>query len=82
MYTLVLIIRSSDDMGLAEQDRLLAKLYNAEGAAFNSTAGTQKPRCLPQTRVDILQKIQNWSKLQQVPCIFWLRGMAGTGKVL
>ncbi|KAI9855929.1 MAG: hypothetical protein M1813_009363 [Trichoglossum hirsutum] len=77
---IVLLNKLNEDMELAEQDRLLANLHRAEGAAFDSASGEQKPRCLCQTRVEILQKIQDWSRLQQGPCIFWLRGMAGTGK--
>ncbi|KAI9772504.1 MAG: hypothetical protein M1840_000709 [Geoglossum simile] len=36
--------------------------------------------CLPNTRVDILRQIREWADGHDERCIFWLSGMAGTGK--
>ena len=36
--------------------------------------------CLEDTRVGLLQDILRWSKTPGDACIFWLNGMAGTGK--
>jgi hypothetical protein len=36
--------------------------------------------CLPGTRTDILDQIREWAVSPQGKCIFWLNGMAGTGK--
>jgi hypothetical protein len=36
--------------------------------------------CLPDTRVDVLQEIYDWVDGQDERCIFWLSGLAGTGK--
>ncbi|PVF91579.1 hypothetical protein CPB86DRAFT_303630 [Serendipita vermifera] len=36
--------------------------------------------CLPNTRVDLLQMIDEWVHDRKKPPIFWLSGMAGTGK--
>ncbi|KAF1809541.1 hypothetical protein P152DRAFT_451987 [Eremomyces bilateralis CBS 781.70] len=38
------------------------------------------PSCLPDTRVDLLQGIYNWADGRDERCIFWLNGLAGTGK--
>jgi hypothetical protein len=36
--------------------------------------------CLKGTRKDVLQEIQNWSTSKQGQHVFWLNGLAGTGK--
>lgn len=38
------------------------------------------PYCLPNTRVDVLREIYGWADGQDKRCIFWLNGLAGTGK--
>jgi NACHT domain len=64
---------------LIELDRHLAKLSYADGAAFNSYHLQHEPRCIPNTRVDLLHQLEGWSTNSE-KCIFWLSGMAGTGK--
>lgn len=39
-----------------------------------------KDRCLPDTRVELRKQIMEWSREPYSPLIFWLNGMAGTGK--
>ena len=56
------------------------KLPCTHDAAFDSYLWEQQPRCLPNTRVAILKTVDEWSHNPTSPCIFWLRGMAGTGK--
>ncbi|KAF8534356.1 WD40-repeat-containing domain protein, partial [Trichophaea hybrida] len=63
-----------------EQDRNLSKLPRADGAAFNSRSREHEARCLDNTRVDLLNQITTWSNKSDGACIFWLHGMAGTGK--
>lgn len=48
---------------------------------FDSAAvvGTEAP-CLEGTRRDILHRIQDWAESPAGEVIFWLHGMAGTGK--
>jgi len=36
--------------------------------------------CLPATRTELLRQISEWAELSDSKCIFWLNGMAGTGK--
>jgi hypothetical protein len=52
----------------------------AAQAAFNSSVNQYKPLCLNETRVDVLETIKNWGAGLNDECIFWLNGMAGTGK--
>ena len=58
----------------------LLNLPFAGGAAFDSYQDDLDPRCHPDTRVDLLRQIRDWAKDPQGKCIFWLNGMAGTGK--
>lgn len=74
-----LILRLKQSQDLAEQDRQLGKLPYADGAAFDSRQREREPQCIPDTRVDLLRQLQEWSADQGKP-IFWLNGMAGTGK--
>lgn len=65
----------------AEQDRLLDKLAYAGDALFNSYENEQRHRmCLENTRVEVLQEAMEWAADDSSRCIFWLKGLAGTGK--
>ena len=59
---------------------LLKLLPPAALAAFNSYDKQHDPLCLPDTRVDVLKQITAWADGSDGRCIFWLNGMAGTGK--
>ncbi|CAF3524398.1 unnamed protein product [Fusarium graminearum] len=52
----------------------------AEGAFFNSKAEEHNPTCLPDTREELLKEIDCWIDDPTSKTIFWLNGMAGTGK--
>ncbi|KAL8296096.1 hypothetical protein RB600_001541 [Gaeumannomyces tritici] len=58
----------------------LSKLPVAKGATFDAQANEHDPSCHPDTRVDLLADIHKWFEDPNGKCIFWLRGMAGTGK--
>jgi NACHT domain len=58
----------------------LDRLPYAENAPFNSYAKQHELTCLPDTRVDVLRKIHEWADGQDTRGIFWLNGLAGTGK--
>ncbi|PQE16458.1 WD40 YVTN repeat-like-containing protein [Rutstroemia sp. NJR-2017a WRK4] len=64
----------------SDQENLLSRLPIALNAAFNSFNRQHEPTCLPETRVDLLQEIYKWADGQDGRCIFWLNGLAGTGK--
>ncbi|KAH1596333.1 hypothetical protein KXX44_006640 [Aspergillus fumigatus] len=51
----------------------------AKGAFFGSFEDQHEDECLPGTRTDLLQQVQEWGRSSD-RCIFWLSGMAGTGK--
>ncbi|KAM0438507.1 hypothetical protein ACHAPT_001256 [Fusarium lateritium] len=51
-----------------------------EGAAFVSHMNEHDPMCLPKTRVELRQQITTWAEDPGSDTIFWLKGMAGTGK--
>jgi len=59
---------------------LSKKLPYAERAAYNHRTWEHEDRCLPGTRVHLRQQITEWYENPRSPCIFWLNGMAGTGK--
>ncbi|EGX48224.1 hypothetical protein AOL_s00080g349 [Orbilia oligospora ATCC 24927] len=63
-----------------EYNRLLGKLPCAQGAAFKSNDPSSSSRCLAGTRVELLEQINEWFRDANGKPIFWLNGMAGTGK--
>ncbi|RKL06523.1 Vegetative incompatibility protein HET-E-1 [Fusarium oxysporum] len=58
----------------------LNQLLIAEGASFDSKAEEHNPICLPDTRQELLKEIERWIDSSESKTIFWLNGMAGTGK--
>lgn len=58
----------------------LASLPTAKGASFDSHAEEHNARCLPNTRTELLDEITEWAKNKDSKPMFWLSGMAGTGK--
>ncbi|CAN9169370.1 unnamed protein product [Alternaria alternata] len=61
-------------------DDPLDRLPYAREASFHWYILQPRPVCLPNTRVDLLREIHSWADRQDERCIFWLRGLAGTGK--
>jgi len=55
------------------------KLPNVPQAAFNSRKN-QHQECLKGTRIEVLHKIKAWAQEHNEKPIFWLNGLAGTGK--
>ncbi|KAL7763957.1 hypothetical protein ACKLNR_005102 [Fusarium oxysporum f. sp. zingiberi] len=58
----------------------LNQLPIAEGASFDSMAEEHNPRCLPDTRQELLEDIDRWIDDPNSKTVYWLNGMAGTGK--
>ncbi|KAI1281262.1 vegetative incompatibility protein HET-E-1 [Xylaria sp. FL0933] len=58
----------------------LERLPIAVGAAFDSHAEEHNPSCLPGTRVNLRDVIRQWVEDPNANAVFWLNGMAGTGK--
>ncbi|KAI3324047.1 vegetative incompatibility protein HET-E-1 [Xylariaceae sp. AK1471] len=68
------------EIGLRLDKQSLDRLPLAQGAAFDSRAEEHNPTCLQGTRVDVLREILEWADNPKAESIFWLNGMAGTGK--
>ncbi|KAH7187153.1 hypothetical protein DER44DRAFT_680937 [Fusarium oxysporum] len=62
------------------QKMVFDRLRTAGGAAYDSHANEHEARCHRQTRVDLLAQIYKWAGDPDSECIYWLQGMAGTGK--
>lgn len=61
-------------------DIVISRLPIAKGAAYDSYDEEQNDYCLAGTRVRLLQDITEWAEDLNRKHIFWLNGMAGTGK--
>jgi hypothetical protein len=61
-------------------NNVLENLPIAVDAPFSAYQRQHDPLCLPNTRTDLLQEIYNWVGGRDKRCIFWLSGLAGTGK--
>ncbi|CAG8145799.1 unnamed protein product [Penicillium olsonii] len=59
---------------------ILDKLPVALGAELDSFRDQHEDECLHGTRTDLLRNVAEWAKSPDGACIFWLNGMAGTGK--
>lgn len=70
----------SQKVDAISQNISVDKLPSAVGASFDSRAEEQNPTCLPNTRVELLGQIIEWAENSHTESIFWLNGMAGTGK--
>lgn len=64
----------------SQLDYLLDVLPCVHDAAFDHYDRQHEPKCLPETRVDLLRSVMEWADGATNRCIFWLNGMAGTGK--
>ncbi|PCD20317.1 hypothetical protein AU210_016184 [Fusarium oxysporum f. sp. radicis-cucumerinum] len=58
----------------------LNQLPIADGASFDSKAEEHNPICLPNTREELLKEIERWIDDRKSKTVYWLNGMAGTGK--
>lgn len=59
---------------------VLKSLPIAADAPFSAYHRQHDPTCLRNTRVDLLREIYEWIDGEGSPAIFWLSGLAGTGK--
>ncbi|CEI70942.1 unnamed protein product [Fusarium venenatum] len=62
-------------------DRMtLNQLPIAHGASFDSKVEEHNPTCLPNTHQELLDDIDHWIDDPNSETVYWLNGMAGTGK--
>jgi hypothetical protein len=57
----------------------MLNLPSANNAFFDSFVDQHEDECLPGTRTELLRHVKDWGR-SSGRCIFWLSGMAGTGK--
>ncbi|PCG88247.1 hypothetical protein PENOC_111850 [Penicillium occitanis (nom. inval.)] len=79
LFSLALQLDQTKTIAFFKQSFNLDSLRIAEGAAFDSY-NDQHTECLPGTRTKLLDEVDDWTKSSHGKCIFWLNGMAGTGK--
>ncbi|KAH6986679.1 vegetative incompatibility protein HET-E-1 [Ilyonectria destructans] len=75
-----LILHIDETLLSIDQKTVLSRLPVAMGASFDSSAEEHNPICLQDTRVDLLRHIHEWALDPNAKSMFWLNGMAGTGK--
>jgi hypothetical protein len=63
-----------------DMDGLLRNLPYAADTPFNAAKWQYEPTCLSNTRVDLQRQIHDWIDGNDKRTIFWLNGLAGTGK--
>ncbi|KAL7915798.1 hypothetical protein GGI35DRAFT_6797 [Trichoderma velutinum] len=63
-----------------QREFILNKLQVAQGAAYDDFSEAYRDECHPGTRLEILDTIYKWATDPSSPSIFWLQGLAGTGK--
>src|SRR5882762_6875492 len=66
----ILLVRSA-------HQQLLNKLPRAKGAKYSSG---ERQKCLRGTRVKVLIEIEDWVYDHRMRMVYWLNGLAGTGK--
>lgn len=67
-------------ISLRSTSGVLKQLPVAAGAAYDSHAEEHNQQCLAGTRTEILSEIAKWVHDPSSKIIYWLNGMAGTGK--
>ncbi|KAG8937136.1 hypothetical protein FRC03_008264, partial [Tulasnella sp. 419] len=63
-----------------EEAALIAIQPRADNARYDSISQKKSSFCLENTRVDLLEEIVKWANDRNAKQLFWLSGMAGTGK--
>jgi hypothetical protein len=72
--------KATDRLRKEIKEHYSINLAIAEGASYNSHNEEHNKRCLPNTRTELLAQIAQWANDDGGKPIFWLSGMAGTGK--
>ncbi|KAH7114737.1 hypothetical protein B0J13DRAFT_237679, partial [Dactylonectria estremocensis] len=80
MHCRGLILHLDETLLSIDQKRVLSRLPVAIGASFDSSAEEHNPTCLRDTQVGLLRHIHEWALDPNAKPIFWLNGMARTGK--
>ncbi|KAK6339263.1 hypothetical protein TWF718_008685 [Orbilia javanica] len=80
--TLALLVDGISLDAARDQNNNIEKLGEAsvKEAMYGSSQDQEEPQCLPETRMEVLGAIKTWVTSPRSNNIFWLRGIAGTGK--
>ncbi|CAI7650205.1 unnamed protein product [Penicillium bialowiezense] len=73
------IDRVMDSLDQIHGEMAFAKLQTAD-ADYKADWGEEYSECLEDTRVELLRDIKEWATDMDRNAVFWLQGMAGTGK--
>ena len=68
-----------DSVHEIHDNMVFAELKIAEEAHYKAYTGEDQ-ECLQDTRVELLDDVRRWATDPDRPAVFWLQGMAGTGK--
>ena len=63
--------------GLKGDTSVLNSCHRASGAEYHHG---DRSGCLKDTRLTVLNEVEQWAKDPEAPPVFWLNGLAGTGK--
>ncbi|CUA67671.1 Vegetative incompatibility protein HET-E-1 [Podospora anserina] [Rhizoctonia solani] len=76
------VLKMKEAQSKDRMSALIGRLLPSLSAWYNSNAGEDLKRreCTPGTRVDVLANLLGWANSNSVDTVYWLNGMAGTGK--
>ncbi|KAL5596984.1 uncharacterized protein BROUX77_006932 [Berkeleyomyces rouxiae] len=72
-------LSNNETLGDLHDTTFLQRFPTAQGALLGFQ-DEKNPTCLKNTRVEALEAIREWTNDSSAKSIFWLNGMAGTGK--
>ncbi|KZV60303.1 hypothetical protein PENSPDRAFT_620147, partial [Peniophora sp. CONT] len=72
--------KADEERRRAAQERATALLSRLDRLDIADLSAQDRPGCLNATRVKLLADLAEWGHDPHAPCIYWLNGMAGTGK--
>ncbi|VUC33404.1 unnamed protein product [Clonostachys rosea] len=78
--SLDLQIHQATQLASIHHEIILKKLRIVERARFDAHSDADNARCYPGTRIGLIKQALAWVDSDNSKSIFWLNGMAGTGK--
>ncbi|CAG9980522.1 unnamed protein product [Clonostachys byssicola] len=78
--SLDLQIHQATQIASVHHEIILAKLRTVERAGFDAHSDADNARCYQGTRTNLINQVLAWVDSDNSKTIFWLNGMAGTGK--
>ncbi|KZV75910.1 hypothetical protein PENSPDRAFT_15420, partial [Peniophora sp. CONT] len=79
--TLGMLIANASKIALAQEHDATMAIFRRLNPVDSADIDSQSPEgCMEGTRVSVLDDLYTWSRDEKAPRVFWLAGMAGTGK--